>query len=50
MNRNLRCCAAYLGTRLDRLGRVAWQSGKVLPGHLSTNLSEAERAYFKQYV
>ena len=50
MHRNLRCCAAYLATRMDRLQKVAWGTGKQLPDHLSENLSESEKLFFKTYV
>mmetsp|Transcript_13091 Transcript_13091/g.22095 ORF Transcript_13091/g.22095 Transcript_13091/m.22095 type:complete len:147 (-) Transcript_13091:20-460(-) len=50
MNRNVRCSLAYLDTRLSRVERMAWESGKQIPDHLLENLSPAEAQYFKSYL
>ena len=34
MNRNIRCTLAYLNTRLTKIERFAWESGKHMPEHL----------------
>lgn len=49
MERNVRCSLAYLSTRLDRLHRVAWESGKRMPAHISQNLTPSELKYFETY-
>ena len=48
--RNIRCVLAYLNTRLSRVERMAWESGKHLPDHILEKLSESEASYFKTYV
>ena len=40
----------YRSTRLDRLNRIAWMSGKTLPDHINENLSQSERSYYKEYL
>ena len=50
MKRNIRCSLAYLHTRLTRIERMAWESGKQVPDHILDNLSPAETAYFKTYI
>lgn len=35
---------------MDRLSKVAWQSGKTLPDHLNENLSQTERFFYKNYL
>ena len=37
-------------TRLDRLQRVAWETGKALPSHIQDNLSSSEIHFYKQYL
>ena len=49
MHRNIRCLLAYLNTRLTRVERLAWESGKHMPDHLGEKLSHAEMEYFKFY-
>lgn len=49
MERNVRCAVAYMSTRLDRLHRVAWESGKQMPPHIGQNLSPSELQYFESY-
>ena len=49
MERNVRCSLAYMSTRLDRLHRVAWESGKQLPPHIAANLTTGEIRYFETY-
>ena len=49
MERNVRCSLAYMSTRLDRLHRVAWESGKQLPEHIAANLTPSEIRYFETY-
>ena len=49
MERNVRCSLAYLSTRLDRLHRVAWESGKRMPAHIGQNLTSSELNYFESY-
>ena len=46
----MRCSLAYLSTRLDRIQKVAWGSGKSIPAHIAENLSPAEINYFDSYV
>ena len=36
-------------TRLDRLHRVAWESGKQMPAHIGQNLTPSELKYFETY-
>ena len=50
MNRNIRCSLAYLNTRLNKIDRFAWESGKYLPEHIIDKLSPAELNYFKAYL
>jgi GINS complex subunit 1 len=50
MNRNIRCAMAYMGTRLDRLHRVAWESGKAMPDHIAEKITPAELNYYKDYL
>ena len=50
MKRNIRCSLAYLSTRLDRLHRVAWESGKSMPDHIAEKISPEEFDYYKQYL
>ena len=50
MHRNIRCLLAYLNTRLTRVERLAWESGKHIPDHLQEKLSPAELDYFKTYL
>ena len=50
MKRNVRCGLAYMSTRLDRLHRVAWESGKAMPKHIADNLSPSEMKYYDSYV
>ena len=50
MNRNIRCVLAYLNTRLTRVERLAWESGKHIPDHILEKLSPGELQYFKQYI
>ena len=49
MERNVRCSLAYMSTRLDRLHRVAWESGKRMPPHIGQNLTPSEVKYFETY-
>ena len=49
MERNVRCSLAYMSTRLDRLHKVAWESGKQMPDHIGQNLSPSELKYFETY-
>ena len=39
----------FRSTRLERLHRVAWESGKQMPGHIGQNLSAGELKYFETY-
>jgi GINS complex subunit 1 len=48
--RNMRCALAYMGTRLDRLHRVAWESGKAMPDHIAEKITPAESNYYKEYL
>ena len=41
---------AYLNTRLDRINKMTWESGKHIPDYLLDNLSAEETKYFKKYV
>ena len=41
---------AYLQTRLSRVERLAWESGKHIPDHIIEKLSESEVVYFKKYI
>jgi GINS complex subunit 1 len=50
MNRNIRCALAYMGTRLDRIHRIAWESGKAMPDHLQEKISPNEQGYYKNYL
>ena len=50
MHRNIRCLLAYLNTRLTRVERLAWESGKHIPDRLQEKLSPAELDYFKTYL
>ena len=50
MKRNVRCALAYMGTRLDRIHRVAWESGKAMPDHIQEKISPAELHYYKNYL
>ena len=50
MERNIRCVLAYLQTRMNRVERFAWESGKHIPDHLLENLSDNELRYFQNYV
>ena len=50
MNRNIRCVLAYLSTRLNRVERLAWESGKHVPSHLLEKLSQSETEYFRTYI
>ena len=50
MQRNIRCVLAYLQTRLSRVERLAWESGKHIPDHILEKLSESEVRYFKEYL
>ena len=50
MNRNIRCVLSYLNTRLSRVERMAWESGKHIPDHLLEKFSPAELQYFKTYI
>jgi len=50
MKRNIRCSLAYLSTRLDRLHRVGWESGKSMPDHIKEKISPEEHDYYKQYL
>ena len=47
MDRNIRCALAYLNTRLLRVERLAWESGKQVPDHAIEKMSAAEMQYFK---
>ena len=40
----------YRSTRLDRLNRIAWMSGKTLPDHINEILSQSERSYYNEYL
>ena len=48
--RNIRCVLAYLSTRLTRVERLAWESGKHIPDHVMEKMSENELRYYKQYM
>ena len=37
-------------TRLDRVQRIAWESGKILPQHIGENMSPSEHKYFEDYI
>ena len=50
MNRNIRCSLAYLNSRLIKIEKFAWESGKYLPEHIIDKLSPAEINYFKTYL
>ena len=50
MQRNIRCVLAYLSTRLTRVERLAWESGKHIPDHVMEKMSENELRYYKQYM
>ena len=50
VQRNIRCVLAYLNTRLTRVERLAWESGKHIPDHLLEKISPAETQYFKTYI
>ena len=50
MERNIRCVLAYLNTRLTRVERLAWESGKHIPDHIMDKLSPGECTYFKEYL
>lgn len=50
MNRNIRCALAYLHTRLNKIEKFAWESGKHLPEHILEQLSQAEIQYLKAYL
>ncbi len=39
----------HSNTRADRLHRLAWESGKVLPEHIKEKLSPSEVSYYQQY-
>ena len=41
---------AYLGHRLDKISKFAWESGKNLPEHVLEKMSPAEMLYFKKYL
>ena len=40
----------YRNTRLDRLHRLAWESGKSLPEHIKEKLSPGEVTYYQSYL
>ena len=50
MDRNIRCSLAYLHTRMQRVERLAWETGKHIPDHLIEKMSPAELQYFKTYL
>ena len=43
----MECCRS---TRLDRVNRVVWESGKAMPAHIAENLSQSEMKYYDNYV
>ena len=45
MQRNIRCCLAYHNTRLTRVERLAWETGKHVPDHLLEKISPVELEY-----
>ena len=50
MDRNIRCVLAYHETRLKRVERLAWETGKHVPDHMMEKISPAEIEYFKTYL
>jgi hypothetical protein len=40
----------FRSTRLDRIQRIAWESGKQLPPHIQEKMSAGEQKYFRDYV
>jgi hypothetical protein len=40
----------YRNTRLDRLHRLAWESGKSMPEHMKEKLTPGELAYYQSYL
>eukprot|EP00049_Salpingoeca_infusionum_P002137 m.54311 g.54311 ORF g.54311 m.54311 type:complete len:195 (+) comp11408_c1_seq1:325-909(+) len=49
VNRNIRCVLAYLHERLDRLKRIRWELGAVLPPYAQANTSDAEKTTYREY-
>ncbi|KAH9421530.1 DNA replication complex GINS protein PSF1 [Dermatophagoides pteronyssinus] len=46
---NKRCLLAYHNHRLERLKRIRWQLGAILPAEVKCNLSEDEIKWFASY-
>jgi len=49
LERNKRCLLAYLYERIQRIRRMRWEFGSVLPGDIKFNLCEPEVQWFTQY-
>jgi len=47
--RNKRCVLAYLQNRLERIRRMRWEFGSILPAEIKVNLSSYEYEWFTQY-
>ena len=49
LHRNKRCVLAYLQYRLDKIQRLRWETGAILPDNISHLLSSKEVEYFLNY-
>ena len=50
MQRNIRCCLAYLNYRVQKIERLGWEAGKHLPEHIIDKMSAAELEYYRKYI
>ncbi|KAL1117912.1 hypothetical protein AAG570_004225 [Ranatra chinensis] len=49
LERNKRCLLAYQWNRMERLRKMRWEFGSILPPDIKSNLSDAEVGWFNKY-
>lgn len=49
LERNKRCLLAYLHNRLQRVRRMRWEFGSILPAEVKVNMSAGEYEWFTRY-
>lgn len=49
LERNQRCLLAYIYNRLQKIRKMRWEFGSILPADVKYNLSEAEIQWFSNY-
>eukprot|EP00467_Chlorarachnion_reptans_P021151 CAMPEP_0114492098 /NCGR_PEP_ID=MMETSP0109-20121206/3363_1 /TAXON_ID=29199 /ORGANISM="Chlorarachnion reptans, Strain CCCM449" /LENGTH=165 /DNA_ID=CAMNT_0001668897 /DNA_START=190 /DNA_END=687 /DNA_ORIENTATION=- len=49
IKRNKRLALAYLNTRMDRIKKMWWTQGSIIPDEMKTKLHQAEKDFFEGY-